>query len=128
MQASILESLEPEKAADIVEEMSPDEAADMLTELEEETCEEILEEMDSAEKTEVQELLEFDEDTAGGMMNTEYMALHDNATVNDAMAALRGNEDLLEGLNTLFLIDGEERLTAAVPLARLLHRRPGTRV
>ena len=47
MQASILESLEPEKAADIVEEMSPDEAADVLAELEEETSEEILEEMES---------------------------------------------------------------------------------
>ena len=77
MQASILESLEPEKAADIVEEMSPDEAADILSELEEETSEEILDEMDSAPKTEVRELLEFDEDTAGGMMNTEYVALHD---------------------------------------------------
>ena len=97
MQANILESLEPEKAADIVEEMSPDEAADILTELEEETREEILDEMDSAPtRREVRELLEFEEDTAGGMMNTEYVALHDNATVSDAMAALRGNEDLLE--------------------------------
>jgi magnesium transporter len=120
MQANILESLEPEKAADIVEEMSPDEAADILNELEEETSEEILEEMDSADKTEVRELLEFREDTAGGMMNTEYIALHEHATVTDAMAALRGNEDLLEGLNTLFLIDGEEKLAAAVPLARVL--------
>ena len=119
MQASILEALEPEKAADIVEEMAPDEAADILSELEEATSEEILEEMDSAPKTEVRELLEFDEDTAGGMMNTEYVALHDNASVVDALAALRGNEDLLEGLNTLFLIDGEERLAASIPLARL---------
>jgi magnesium transporter len=119
MQASILESLEPEKAADIVEEMAPDEAADILSELEDETSEEILDEMDSEPKTEVRELLEFEEDTAGGMMNTEYVALHDNATVADAMAALKGNEDLLEKLNTLFLIDAEERLTAAIPLARL---------
>jgi magnesium transporter len=87
--------------------------------LEEATSEGILEEMDSAPKTEVRELLEFDEDTAGGMMNTEYVALHDNASVVDALAALRGNEDLLEGLNTLFLIDGEERLAASIPLARL---------
>ena len=79
MQASILEALEPEKAADIVEEMAPDEAADVLSELEEETSEEILDEMDSEPKTEVRELLEFEEDTAGGMMNTEYVALHDNA-------------------------------------------------
>jgi Mg/Co/Ni transporter MgtE len=119
MQASILESLEPEKAADIVEEMSPDEAADVLSELEEETSEEILEEMDSAEKTEVQELLEYDEDTAGGMMNTEYVVLHDNATVTDSLAALKGNEDLLENLTTLFLVDGEGRLAGAVPVARL---------
>ncbi|MBZ5624314.1 MAG: CBS domain-containing protein [Acidobacteriia bacterium] len=119
MQASILEALEPEKAADIVEEMAPDEAADILSELEEETSEEILDEMDSAPKTEVRELLEFREDTAGGMMNTEYVSLHENATVTDALAALRGNEDLLEGLNTLFLVDSEERLSASIPLARL---------
>jgi magnesium transporter len=118
-QASILESLETEKAADIVEEMAPDEAADALAELEEETSEEILEEMETEPKTEVQELLEFEEDTAGGMMTTEYLALRENATVADAVAALKGNEDLLETLNTLFLIDAEGRLAGAVPLARL---------
>jgi Mg/Co/Ni transporter MgtE len=119
LQASILESLEPEKAADIVEEMSPDEAADVLNELEDETSEEILDEMDSAPKSDVRELLEFREDTAGGLMNTEYVALHDNATVADAMSAFRGNEDLLETLNTLFLVDDEERLSASIPMARL---------
>lgn len=119
MQASILEALEPEKAADIVEEMSPDEAADILSELEEEASEEILDEMDSEPKTDVRELLEFEDDTAGGLMNTEYVVLHDRATVADAMAALKGHEDLLEMLNTLFLIDEEERLTASIPLARL---------
>ena len=115
MQASILESLEPEKAADIVEEMSPDEAAGALSELEDETAEEILEEMDSADTSEVRELLEFDDNTAGGMMNTEYVALHENASVHDALSALRGNEDLLENLNTLFLVDADGRLTASVP-------------
>ena len=119
MQASILEGLEPEVAADIVEEMSPDQAAAALSELEEETSEEILQEMEPAEKTEVRELLEFDYETAGGMMNTEYVALHRNATVSDALAALRGHEDLLENLTTLFLVDAEEKPVAAVPVARL---------
>ena len=128
MQASILESLEPEKAADIVEEMAPDEAADVLSELEEQTSEEILDEMDLEPKTEGRELLEFEEDTAGGMMNTEYVALHENATIMDALAALRGNEELLEILNTLFLIDAEERLTAAIPLARLVSASAGARL
>ncbi len=119
IQTRILESLDTEKAADIIGEMSPYEAADLLAELEDATSEEILEEMDTEPKSEVRELLEFEEDTAGGMMNTEYVSLHENATVADAMAALKGNEDLLENLNTLFLIDPDEKLVASVPLAKL---------
>lgn len=119
IQASILESLETETAADIVEEMSPDHAADALGELGAETSEEILEEMEHAPKAEVRELLEFEEDTAGGMMNTEFVSLHEHATVADALQSLRQNEDLLESLNTMFLVDAQERLKATIPLARL---------
>ena len=119
IQASIIESLEAEKAAEIVEEMAPDQAADVLGDLEEETAAEILEEMDTEPKSEVRELLEFREDTAGGLMNTEYIALHERATVTDALEALKGNEELLESLNALFLIDPAGRLVASVPLARL---------
>lgn len=126
MQASILESLEPEKAADIVEEMAPDEAADVLSEMEEATSEGILDEMEAAPETEVRELLEYEEDTAGGMMNTEYVTLPEKATVEDALASIRGNEDLLESLNTLFLVDADGRLTASVPLARLFVAAQGT--
>jgi magnesium transporter len=128
IQASILESLETEKAAEIVEEMAPDEAADVLAELEEKTSDEILEEMEQAPKNEVEELLEFAEDTAGGMMNTEYVALNENATVADALQALRENEDLLETLNTLFLVDEGERLKGTVPLARLFLHEGATRL
>ena len=119
IQASILESLETEKAADIVEEMAPDEAADVLAELEEETTKEILEEMEAEPKTDVRELLEFEEDTAGGLMNTEYVALRNTATVADAMSELKANEELLETLNTLFLVDADDRLIGAIPLAKL---------
>ena len=119
IQASILESLETEKAADIVGEMAPYEAADALAELEEQTSEDILEEMAPQPKTEVEELLEFPEHSAGGLMNTEFVALQENATVAEAMEALKPHEEILETLNTLFLVDPEGRLTAAVPLARL---------
>src|ERR1017187_5828721 len=61
-------------------------------------------------------------------MNTESVVLHDKPTVTDAMAALKGNEELLESLNTLFLIDEEERLTAAIPLARLFLARGDSRL
>jgi sporulation protein YlmC with PRC-barrel domain/CBS domain-containing protein len=120
MQAAILESMEADKAADIVEEMAPDEAADVLADMDEEASGEILEEMEVEPKAEVEELLEYDEDTAGGMMNTQYVALPEDATVGDALAALRGDEDLLEGLNTLFLVDRSGRLAAAVPIGRVV--------
>ncbi len=119
LQASILESLEPEIAADIIEEMSPDEAVDALGELPQETSREILGEMESDPGAELRELLAYEENTAGGMMNTEFVAIADTATVADAVAALRLNEDLLESLNVLLLIDSRDRLTGVVPLARL---------
>lgn len=119
VQASILESLETEKAADIVEEMSPHEAADVLAELGEQTSEDILEEMEVEPKAEVEELLEYEENSAGGLMNTEYVALPEETTVAGAMEALKAQEEILENLNTLFLVDPEDHLKAAVPLARL---------
>jgi len=81
--------------------------------------------MEPEPKTEVEELLEFEGDEAGGMMNTRYVALPETATVADAMAALAGKAEVLESLNTIFLVDGEERLSATVPLARLF-RAAGT--
>jgi CBS domain-containing protein/sporulation protein YlmC with PRC-barrel domain len=119
IQASILESLEAEKAAEIVEEMSPDQAADVLGELEEATSEEILDEMEPEPVTEVRELMEFHEHSAGGLMNTEFVALPRTATVADAMAALKDNKEVLESLNTIFLVDEAERLVGVVPLAKL---------
>src|SRR5258707_2996253 len=119
VQASILESLETEKAAEIIEEMSRDEAADALAELEEETSEEILEEMTEESETEVRELIEHGKQTAGSMMNTEYVALREDATVASSIDALKANEELLESLNTLFLVDHEEKLLGAIPLAKL---------
>ena len=99
--------------------MSPDEAADVLAELEEETSKEILEEMEAEPKDDVAELLEFEEDTAGGLMNTEYVALRDDTTVADAMLELKANEELLETLNTIFLLDASDKLVGTIPLAKL---------
>lgn len=120
IQASILESLEAEKAAQIVEEMSPDEAADALSELEEETSNEILEEMHQEEKAEIEELLEFDEGTAGALMNTEFVSMHEAATVADAIGTLKLEKDwMLESLHVIFLTGADGRFSGSVPIARL---------
>ena len=128
MQASILESLEPEKAADIVEEMSPDEAAHALSELEDETTAEILDEMEQEPVDEVKELLEYDENTAGGMMNTEAIVLPEDTTLAEALAILRRHEDMLENTHVLFLNDRAGKVTGSVALARLFLADGATRL
>lgn len=119
VKASILESLEAERAAEIIEEMAPDEAAATLSDLEEATSNEILDEMEHELATEVEELIDYKDNTAGAMMNTEYVALHPENTIEDAMAALREQEEVIESLNTLLLVDDDGKLVGSVPLARL---------
>jgi sporulation protein YlmC with PRC-barrel domain/CBS domain-containing protein len=119
MQASILEALEPEVAAGIMDEMAPDQAADALGELEDETSAEILDEMDTEPVSEVRELLEYDEDTAGGMMNTEAIVLGEETLLAEAILQLREQADALESTHAVFLSNQEGRITAQVPAARL---------
>lgn len=119
IQVSILKALDKERAADIVEEMEPDLAADVLEQLEEEKSREILQDMEQAQKAEVEELLEYEGDTAGGMMNSKYVDVHEDGLVRDALEALRGNEDLLKMLTHIFLIDREQRLKGAVAIGVL---------
>lgn len=119
IQAQIIESLKAGKAAEILEEMEPSEAADLLNELEEERSEEILDEMEEEDKEEVEELRDFRDDTAGGLMDTGYLSLPVEATVQQALEELRRNEEVLEGLHALFLVDSENHLRFSVPLAKL---------
>jgi CBS domain-containing protein/sporulation protein YlmC with PRC-barrel domain len=126
IQASILESLSEEKAAEIIEEMSPDEAADVLAEMEEAKSDAILEEMSDEPAHEVEELLEHHEDSAGGLMTTEYVTVSSGATVAEAIAAMQGQDYALESTNTLFLVDEGEHLAGAIPLARVFLSSPET--
>jgi magnesium transporter len=120
IQTSIIESLGTDKAAAILEEMQPSEAADVLNELGEEQSEQILEEMEQADKEEVEELLEFRDDTAGGLMDPGFIALPEGSTVTQAMEELKKNEESIENLHDIFLVDDENRLRATVPLGKLL--------
>jgi Mg/Co/Ni transporter MgtE len=99
-----------------------------LGELPHETAEEILDEMEQESKAEVAELLEFEADSAGGLMNTEFVALSPDQTVHEALAAIRSHEDLLDSLTAVYLLDARGVLTGAVPLARLVAARPDVRL
>lgn len=120
MQVALLNSLSAGKAADIVEEMAPDEAADVLQELPPETTAEVLANMEEEEANEVRELLGFEENTAGGLMTTEYIVLEDTATMEDAVEAIRNFSGPIETIHAIFTIAADESLTGVLPLGRLL--------
>ena len=120
----IVEKLDPEKAADILEEMPPDAAADVLADLPRETTEELLEEMPGQEAAEVRGLMQFDEATAGGMMNPEFAFVGESTTRDEVLAWIRHQEFQLDQLDTVVLLDADARFAGAVPVARLLLAAP----
>ncbi len=120
MQALLLQSIPVEKAADIVEEMAPDEAADVLQEMPPETSARLLAGMEKEDAQEVKDLLGFEDDTAGALMTTHYIALNVTATVEDAIEAMREFEGALESIHAVYLLDPDEHLAGSVPLARIL--------
>jgi magnesium transporter len=128
LQKSLLEKLDEERIADIVEEMDPGAAADLLAELPEEQSDAILEEMEPEERHEVEELLEFDEDSAAGCMTTDFVSVGMEATVAQAVQALRGFDGDPESVTEVYLLDEKRVLRGAIPLSRLVMALPETRL
>ena len=124
LQKALLEKLDEEKIADIVEEMDPGAAADLLAELSEEQSDAILEEMEPEERQEVAELLEFDEHSAAGCMTTDFVFLGADATVAQAVQALRSFDGDAESVTEVYLLDEKRVLKGAVALARLVMAQP----
>lgn len=88
-QAQILEKISAERAADILEAMGPDEAADLLARLPEERAQELLRLMKPEDSEDVQDLLEYEENSAGGLMTTDYIALNASRSVAEALESVR---------------------------------------
>jgi magnesium transporter len=124
----IVETLAPQKAADILEEMEPDQAADVIAGMKPELSREVLSEMPGEDAREVRELLKFDENSAGGMMNTDFVYVGEAATREEVLAWVREMEIDLERLDAVFLINGEAKYSGAVAVGRLLFAAPDERM
>jgi CBS domain-containing protein len=111
------------EAAALLAEMEPDDAADLLMNLDPERRPRVLEQMPAPAREQLRGLLGFHPNTAGGLMSTEYVALPEEATVQRAIDAIRGLEEVPDTLAVVFALDGE-RLSGAVTLARLLQAEP----
>jgi len=125
-QVDVLEDLTPERAADILEEMSPDDAADLVADLDQETRDEILALMEKDEADEVQELLGYDEDSAGGLMTTEFIALEEHTTAGDAIDRLRELEPDAETIYYIYVTADDGQLVGVLSLRDLIVARPET--
>ncbi|MCW2785940.1 MAG: MgtE intracellular region [Marmoricola sp.] len=102
-QVEIFAALSQERAADVLEQMSPDDAADLIADLPPETAARLLELMEPDEAEDVRRLLEYGEETAGGMMTPEPVILSPDATVAEALARVR-SEDLTPSLAALVYV------------------------
>src|SRR5437870_2675086 len=90
--SQIVEKMAPGKAADIIEEMEPDMAADVLGDLSPEVSQDVIEELPGEEAREVEALLSFDENSAGGMMTTDFVYVGETATRAEVVDWIRDRE------------------------------------
>lgn len=126
LRTRIISQLDSEQASDILEEMAPDEAADVLGDLPEEKAQELLGLMDEEEAEDIQELMEHEDDTAGGLMNTEFLAITGEMTVDDALQQVRLLAPDVETVYYVYVTDAEDRLSGVVSLKELLVSPPKT--
>jgi len=121
-QLSLLEGMESEKAADILEEMDPSVAADVLGEMSDEKASELLSLMELAESADVKELLSYREDSAGGIMTTDYVVVPETWTAAQIMDHLRAIAHDVDVIYYVFVVTdlGSETLTGVVTLRDLI--------
>ncbi len=128
LQVAVLEAMDQERAADILEEMDPDDAADILDEMDEARAETLLGLMQPEEAEEVRELLGYPENSAGGIMTTEYVTIPPDITVAQAIERVRQEAGEVGDVYYLYVVDDEDRLLGVLSLKELVLAEPNALV
>jgi CBS domain-containing protein/sporulation protein YlmC with PRC-barrel domain len=123
-QASLVEGMTDERVADVLEEMEPDEAADLLAELPPERSEDLLALMEQDEAEDVRKLLAYPEDSAGGIMTTEFATVHPEMTASEALTFIRENAADAETVFYVYVVDDENHLVGVCSLRSLVFANP----
>lgn len=124
--SEVLESLDAHDAARILAEMSPDDAVDILDEVNEEQRDAMLSGLTPEDALELRALLTFDSETAGGVMNTEIILIHENLTVDAAILQIRAEMEDKESPYYIYVVDSMDVLIGVLSLRDLMLTRPGT--
>ncbi len=140
LEADVFEELDPEhqreflmsrsdgEAARLLATMEPDDAADLIVDLDQERRIPILEALPAPQQAKVRALLNYNPETAGGLMTPDFLVLPATSKVGDGLAALRQSVLPEEALMTVYVEDDEGRLSGTVSVVRLLKADVGARL
>ncbi len=126
--AELLASLAPEKGALLLSELEVDDAADLIAEMDRPAQERILASLPTADAVELRELLEYGEETAGGLMTTDCVAIRAELSAEDAIREVRRQGREVGDFYSLFVIDATPEVLGTISLDDLILADPGQRV
>lgn len=116
----IIEEMSSEEISEIVDDMPSDDAADLIGDLPEEQAQEVLSHIDQEKSEDVQMLLEYPEDSAGGIMQTELISVEQHSSVSEAIELIRSHSEEVEDFHNVFAIDENDKLVGVLPLRKLI--------
>jgi magnesium transporter len=128
IRTEILESLSTDQLRRIVEELESDDAADLLEAVAAQRAQAVLEELPGPVAARIQQLLKYPPDTAGGLMKSEYAAVLEGATVEEAIEIVRTLAEAVADIHNVLVVDHRFHLLGVLPLARLILARAGQTV
>lgn len=124
-----LASLSSKEIADQLENLDSDDAADILGELSDDKIQEVISQMEDDEAAEdIVDLLNYDEDTAGGLMQKEFLKARIDWPVNRCLVELRRQAEDVEHVYTIYVVDELNKLVGFLSLKRLLFASPKTKI
>lgn len=119
----LLEKLHPERRSEIVEELDYDDATDIISQLPEESQNEILKGLDAEDASHIRNLLTYEEDTAGGLMNTRVIKVNSSLTKKEALEEIIRQSEEMEEFYTIYVVDNFNRLKGIVSLKDIIKSR-----
>jgi hypothetical protein len=123
-QLEFLESRSDAESARLLSRMEPDNAADLISEIDQERRLPILEMLPSEQQIKVRQLLSYNADTAGGLMNPDFVSVPPTASVADALEAIRTSRVPAESVQAVFIVDDSGQPIGAASIAPLVRARP----
>lgn len=117
----LLEGMEPEQIGHFIDLLDTDDAVDLIQELDEEDREEVIQSIGDVEQAgDIVDLLQYDEDTAGGLMGTEMVAVNENLSMPDCLREMRRQAEDLDDIYNVYVIDDDNRLKGVLPLQTMI--------